>query len=141
MNMTEHSYIVKNPNPLPTGKFSLKLHSRIVPMGRDDDDEEHPKYIIPSDADILFIPDTENYDQDEEERAVKIGKIEALIILTSVLCNDGLSDEFQVICDDHSQELSQLAGEIFNEEGNHKNTALDEADQGKFESEYKLYVS
>ncbi|KAJ8079121.1 hypothetical protein PM082_013408 [Marasmius tenuissimus] len=124
-----NAYIVKNPNPLPAGEFSLKFHSRIAPMGRDGAD----KYIIPSNADILFIPN-KNYDdyRSKEERAVKIGKITALIILTDVLVNNGRGNEFQVICGNHSQELSQLAGEIFDKEGNHKNMALSEGDEGKF---------
>ncbi|KAJ8079119.1 hypothetical protein AAF712_006496 [Marasmius tenuissimus] len=127
-------YTVRNPNPLPAGKFSLRLHARNAPMGpeeEDEDEEQHPRYIVPSNADVLFIPDSDNHDVDEEERAVKIGKIDAFIILLNRLHNEGGYGQFQIICDDHSHELAVLAGEIFDMAGNHRDDDKEEIDQGK----------
>ncbi|KAL0568709.1 hypothetical protein V5O48_013274 [Marasmius crinis-equi] len=128
--IVKKTYIVKNKNHLPKGTFQLKLHDRTVEIGGS---KRHgaecsllgsQKYIVPMNADILFVPKG-SYMDDEEDQSVKIGRIDASIILTDLLCNNGRKNDFQLICAARSNEmtLAQLAGDLFNEFGEHRNMA------------------
>ncbi|KAL0568710.1 hypothetical protein V5O48_013275 [Marasmius crinis-equi] len=127
-------YIVKTSKSLPAGTFRLKLHGRTVGMGKERyvDLDEEERYIVPTDADILFVPHEEERSDNDDKRILKVGSIYASMILRSLLNNDHRWGGFQEICDDHSAELARMASDLFDQDGDHKETERHEANTGKF---------
>ncbi|KAK7458884.1 hypothetical protein VKT23_009895 [Stygiomarasmius scandens] len=120
-------YIVKNPNPLPKGRFSIRIIEREHDIGAAVDLlDTSDRFIIPTKADIVFRSDGDDCDGP----GIKIGYIGACVILSSLMGSSGLSDEFQIICDEHSHDLAKMADELFDDRGEHKNSDWREADYG-----------
>ncbi|KAK7468281.1 hypothetical protein VKT23_002791 [Stygiomarasmius scandens] len=119
-------YTVKNMNPLPKGSFSIRIREREHTIGATI--ELGQRFIIPADADIVFYPGEPQDDCDD--KGIKIGHISASIILSDLICNTGYSQEFQIICDEHSHDLAKMAAELFDDLGSHRDRNWEEADQG-----------
>ncbi|KAF5338246.1 hypothetical protein D9758_012832 [Tetrapyrgos nigripes] len=127
-------YTVKNKVPLPKGDFSILLHQREQQIGGYVEQED--KYILPVNVDIIFRG--ENVDVGGP--GTKIGSIRGLVILLSLMCNTGYLDSFQEICDDHSQELSDMASKLFDERGKYQDESLSGADEGDILYIQEVYV-
>ncbi|KAJ7114978.1 hypothetical protein C8R44DRAFT_881025 [Mycena epipterygia] len=120
------AYIVKNKTPLPEGHFSVVLNASTRYLGRDRYLNEE-KNVTRHSADICFDPEVDS----EDPR--KIGKMEFTMINRSRMMNgmDGDSQEglFES-CDAISHELMMMCSILFDEDGEPKDSRLEEYLQG-----------